>query len=66
MTKKKIKCDRCGKIFKPGYRDGVPNGLGFVLDGGKIINFCRECIEELGSLDEEGKDAYFASLGLQK
>lgn len=40
-----IKCDKCGKKFKPGMRtDGLPTGVGFQLENGKILNVCSECI----------------------
>lgn len=41
----KIKCDYCGSVFKPGNRpDGYPNGIGFQLEDGHIINLCYHCI----------------------
>ena len=54
-----IKCDGCGKEIVPGNRpDGVPNGVGFVLADGKVVNYCAECLEEIGrqmQKDEGGK-----------
>ena len=42
---KKIKCDYCGSEFKPGNRpDGYPNGVGFQLHDGSLINMCYHCI----------------------
>ena len=41
-----IKCDMCEKEFYPGYRyDGSPNGVGFHLEDGSVINVCSSCIE---------------------
>lgn len=41
----KIKCDKCGKKFQPGNRPGgLPNGVGFQLENGTIINVCSDCI----------------------
>lgn len=40
-----MKCDRCGKEFLPGNRmDGTPNGVGFVLKGGRRVTLCADCI----------------------
>lgn len=48
------KCDCCGKTFKDGYRpDGIPNGLGFQLQDGRIFNMCAECL-----VDTEKRDAF--------
>lgn len=43
-----IKCDSCGKVFFPGEKDGLPNGVGFQLEDGTTYNVCRECIEKIG------------------
>lgn len=40
-----IKCDKCGKRFKPGLRpDGLPTGVEFRFKNGTSINVCSECI----------------------
>lgn len=40
-----IKCNMCGKEIIPGNdENGLPNGVGFQLENGKIINACLECI----------------------
>ena len=44
-----MKCDVCGKEFESGNRpDGIPNGMAFILEGGKSITMCAECIIEKG------------------
>ena len=48
---KTITCDECQKEFKPGNRpDGLPNGVGFQLENGQIINICYDCIIKQGML----------------
>jgi len=48
----RIKCKKCGKEFEVGNRpDGLPNGVGFEMEDGSIINICTECIIKNG---EEG------------
>ena len=49
-----IKCDMCGKEIIPGNdKNGLPNGVGFGLEDGTIINACSECIYALGENAEE-------------
>lgn len=53
-----LTCILCGRTFKPGNdKDGIPNGLGFVLNSGKTYNVCKDCIscryEEAVKLIEE-------------
>lgn len=44
-----IKCDMCGKLFEAGNRpDGTPNGVGFHLEDGSLLNVCSECVEKTG------------------
>ena len=44
-----MKCDKCGKEFDTGHRpDGLPNGVGFVLQDGTQITYCAECLIEKG------------------
>ena len=41
----KIACSYCGSVFEPGNRpNGAPNGMGFQLEDGCIINLCYHCI----------------------
>ena len=48
-------CHGCGKEIIPGNRpDGTPNGVGFVMANGSVINFCADCIIALG-MKQEGK-----------
>ncbi len=54
---KKFKCYDCGKYIYPGNRpDGLPNGVGFRLVDGSIINVCTDCIMKRGEDVEDGKD----------
>jgi hypothetical protein len=65
-----IKCDKCKSNFLIGNRaDGTPNGVGFQLQDGRIINLCADCISELGRLrekkDEAGTKAFFKEIGVE-
>lgn len=65
-----IKCDKCKSNFLIGNRaDGTPNGMGFQLQDGRIINLCADCISALGELkeknDEAGFKAFFNDLGIE-
>lgn len=42
----KVKCDVCGKSFRPGNNPitGNPNGLGFPLKKGGVFNVCEFCV----------------------
>lgn len=54
---KKFKCYDCRKYIYPGKRpDGLPNGVGFRLVNGGIINICTDCIMKKGEEVEDGKD----------
>lgn len=56
-------CKNCGKVFAFGNRpDGIPNGVGFQLQNGEIINLCADCLIHLGQLDEAQKKAFIDSL----
>lgn len=49
-----IKCDMCGKEIIPGNdENGLPNGVGFELEDGTMLNVCSECICALGDNAEE-------------
>lgn len=42
-------CSICKKKFNAGIRpDGLPNGVGFVMDDGKVHDVCSECVMKLG------------------
>jgi len=47
----KIKCDICGKTFRPGNNalDGMPNGVALVLQSGKKVTYCHDCICLIGN-----------------
>lgn len=58
-----MKCDSCGKNFEAGNRaDGIPNGFGFVLENGKMVNVCADCIIEVGMMDSEQREEFFRGL----
>lgn len=45
--KNNMKCNECGKRIRIGNRpDGLPNGVGFELADGRIINVCADCLIE--------------------
>lgn len=51
-----MKCDHCGKEFDSGNRkDGVPNGVSFVLKNGQKLTFCAECLIAKGNATKEEK-----------
>lgn len=58
------KCDKCKKDFSEvvDRADGLPNGVGFELQNGKVITLCADCIKELGSRDRKGKNAFIKDL----
>lgn len=65
-----IKCDKCKNTFAAGNKaDGTPNGVGFQLQDGRVINLCADCISKLGRLketdDEDGFKAFFNELGIE-
>ena len=62
MTNKIIKCCKCGNHFKIGNTNGLPNGIGFQLDNGKLVNVCQKCITELGTLSEAERTEWFNEL----
>lgn len=44
-----MKCNICGKEFKAGNKpNGLPNGLGYVLQDGRTVNICYECYMKAG------------------
>lgn len=53
-----IKCDKCGNTFISGNTsNGLPNGLGFQMQDGRVITLCQGCIMEIGKLKEAGDEA---------
>ena len=44
-----MKCNECGKTFTYGNGpDGLPNGIGFVLEEGSRVDICKECVMKAG------------------
>lgn len=43
---RKMKCDICGKKIDMREKriDGLPAGVGFELEDGRIINVCTDCV----------------------
>lgn len=67
---KAIKCNKCNSVFISGNNaDGLPNGVGFELEDGRLINLCHNCIMELGKIkaagDSVGVNNFFAELGIE-
>ena len=53
-----LTCILCGKAFAPGNdKDGIPNGLGFMMKNGEAYNLCKSCVsnryEEAAKLIKE-------------
>lgn len=53
-----IVCSDCGRVIDPQKKrkDGLPDGVGFVLENGKVVNVCTECIAEVGKEKEGGEN----------
>lgn len=50
-----MKCDICGIEFEPGIReDGLPNGVGLVLENGVVINVCHDCLMDAATPEKRG------------
>ena len=65
-----IKCDKCGNIFISGNTpNGLPNGVGFQMQDGRVITLCQACIMEIGKLKEAGKEeeikSFWQDLGVE-
>ena len=56
---KKIKCSNCGKTFKPGNTNGLPNGITLVMKNNDKITLCQSCLCKIGSMTEAEKNDYF-------
>lgn len=55
-----IKCNKCGKEITYGTSfDGIPNGVGFVLEDGTTYNICSDCLMDIGreKMEQEEKNA---------
>lgn len=63
---KAISCDKCESIIVSGNTNGLPNGVGFELDDGKVITLCANCLKDLCSRDDKGKDAFFKEIGIER
>lgn len=55
MSGATYQCHVCGKKFLPGTQpDGLPNGVGMIMENGKTLIFCTECVKSLGSKRKKG------------
>jgi len=57
-------CSICGKTFVQGNTNGMPNGLGYLLDDGTLINMCQDCIIAVGEMTSEEQDKFFDEHGI--
>ncbi len=56
-------CDNCKRFFVAGNdRDGIPNGVKFVMKDGKSITMCGKCLIRLGEMTDKEKDTFFETL----
>ena len=54
-------CHVCGKKFLPGTQpDGLPNGVGMIMENGKTLNFCTECVKQLCDKSKDEIDKILA------
>lgn len=52
-----MKCNECGKEIEIGNReDGLPNGVGFMLEDGTTVNYCTDCLILLGEKMETSEN----------
>lgn len=43
-------CDKCGKLFHEGnYPDGTPNGFKAIIEDGRVLTVCHDCIESFAT-----------------
>lgn len=48
----RLMCSSCGKKFVPGHKgNGIPNGVGFVLNNGNVINMCADCLMDMDKVN---------------
>ena len=60
-------CNSCKKYFTDGNRPGgMPNGVAFVLQGGKRITVCADCMISLGKMDDDHKREFLDTLMRKK
>lgn len=55
-------CDNCGRNFETGNTDGLPNGVAFALQDGRMITMCQRCLIDLGELTQSEKAAILEKL----
>ena len=56
-------CSKCkNKVYIGNRPDGLPNGVGFEMEDGLVINLCANCIMELGKLDRESQEEFIGEL----
>lgn len=58
----KVQCRRCGYILDPFTQKQM---IGFILKNGDAVNFCEDCITDLGRCkNDEEKAEFFRELGI--
>lgn len=57
-----VRCSHCNCLIYPGESNGLPNGIGMVLEGGKKINICQQCLIDVGMMSKTQKDKFFEGL----
>lgn len=73
MSKSKIeaiRCDKCGNMFiSDNTKDGLPNGISFVMKDGRAITLCQKCIMQPSELKEkddgDGFKEFWGELGIE-
>ena len=63
-----LKCDKCKETIEYSYirKDGLPNGISFELDDGKVITLCAECLKVLGRTSREEAAKFAEDLGIER
>lgn len=63
-----FKCDKCKDTiqYKTIRKDGLPNGISFELDDGKVVTLCMECLRALGRTSREGAAKFAEDLGIER
>lgn len=59
-----IICKKCKMQINHDIKhdDGLPMGVGFLLEDGTTINLCANCIKRLGEMTEQQQAQFFEKL----
>lgn len=53
-------CDKCKSFFVAGNRpSGIPNGVKMIMNNGKSLTLCADCMINVGQMNEEQKEEFF-------